>query len=235
MTEKLDNIKTEAEKQPNDEVQRKRKSDKSAAAQDIPLVKPEAAKFNPYVDPAKTQNAANAAALFAQQYAEESKAQQAMDESQRQSDAEAERVFQQYLDSQVNTILPNVKDDALWRYCWVTTDTHLGGDNVQTRLRGGWILVKWGEVPGLTPDVMNNRSATVGDIVTFNEMALMKIPRKVWEKIMTYHHHTAPLEQEASIKARITGMVGDRSKVASPEYVSPDVQGYGQTSKKPKF
>jgi hypothetical protein len=182
-----------------------------------------------------TLKAAREAAKFEQLYAEEQQAQQAQRAIAELSDAEAEAQFQKYLDSQVNTILPHVPDDGAWRYCWVPTDSVVSSDNVHVRLRGGWQLVKWGEVPGFTPEVMNNRSATIGDVISFNEMVLMRIPKQVWEKIMTYHHHTATLEQEASIRERAMSLIGDTTKLSNPEYVSEDLQNYGRSRKKPSF
>lgn len=197
-------------------------------------VEPSSGQLAP--DPELTLKAAQEAEKFERLHAEETKAKQAQEEIHRLSEAEAEEAFQKYKASQINTILPNVPDNDMWRYCWVSTNMDVSSDNVSVRMRGGWQLVRWEEVPGFKPEVLNNRSATMGDVISFNEMVLMKIPRAVWEKIMNYNHHTAVLEQEAAVRSRVQEVVQDEKAFNNPEYVSPDLQSYGtHRGKKPTY
>lgn len=240
MEDNSDNIKNDGTKDAvksfnlneDQELKKKRKSLEDAEIQPSAL-------DQAHVDIEATTKAADMASKFEKQYAEENAALQVAEASRAVGEAEAEALFQNYIDSQVNTILPRILEDPTWRYCWVTTETSLGGDNVQTRLRGKWAFVKWGEIEGLTPDVMNNRSATMGEIITFNEMALMKIPRLVWEKIMNHNHHTQPLGQEAGIRSQIESMVretsGGKKRADDPEYVSPGIQNFGVNNKRSNF
>lgn len=113
--------------------------------------------------------------------------------------------------------LPSPPPIPGWHLCWLTTGSQY--DTLAKRQRLGYTPVNASELPGFDPGGMN--SAAFEGAVTCNEMVLFKIPEARYQAIMTYFHHSKPLQEEEAIYAKIEELQGDTAHggktLAKPE------------------
>lgn len=119
-----------------------------------------------------------------------------------------------------------------WHLCWLTTGSSY--DNVQKRMRLGYIPVTADELPGFETGGM--ASAQFGNALTCNEMVLFKIREDRYQAIMQLFHHSRPLEEEQNIYAQqqaLVGEVGSDSKGTSnvQKVASEQDDGFTQLGK----
>lgn len=108
-----------------------------------------------------------------------------------------ERIIQ---DEFEHTSLPNPPAIADQHLCWLTTTSQY--DSVSKRARLGYRPVTRAELPNFDPSNGQSLGGYEG-FVTCNEMVLHKIPVARYKVIMNYFHHKKPLEDEASIVAKV--------------------------------
>jgi hypothetical protein len=149
---------------------------------------------------------------------------------------DAERKFKAYLDNRVDNILPNLpNDDPIWAYAWVPYEESVNKtDNLRTRLAGGWIPVKWGEIPGFDALVSGGRTASYGEFITFNELVAVKVERTFRNMFLKHYHHDMPNRMEGDLKESIqTSLTHD--KHGELAQLGGEFTEMGTERKKPNF
>lgn len=130
-------------------------------------------------------------------------------------DMDVEAQFQQYMTTQQQGILPNIPRDPSYGYAWVTTNKTFPDNNIRRKLQG-WHECSWDDVShlGLAPGNMNTtRSADISeDLVSIQEMILMRIPAALRARIMKHLHHDSPAEKEENVYATAKQMIGSHGK-----------------------
>jgi len=110
---------------------------------------------------------------------------------------------------QSGNILPKPPEIPGFHTCWIPETSNNMHDNIKTRERLGYVLVKHDEVPNF--GVPDNRAGQFEGCVSHNELVLMKIPHRYYQLLMTDAHHTQPYEQEASVKQRTLDQFRDKT------------------------
>lgn len=100
-------------------------------------------------------------------------------------------------------ILPTPPELPGFHLCWLSTTNST--DPVHKRLQVGYQPVRASEIPGFEQYKIDN--GQFEGCIACNEMLLFKIPRDVYQDIMTIYHHDMPLEQESAIRERVTGNI----------------------------
>ncbi len=100
----------------------------------------------------------------------------------------------------VQEILPTPPKIPGFHFCWLSTTNSV--DPVHKRLQKGYELVKISEVPGF--DQYKVEGGQFDGCVACNEMVLSKIPDEIYQDIMAIYHDDMPLEQEQSIRERLS-------------------------------
>jgi hypothetical protein len=104
-------------------------------------------------------------------------------------------------------VLPTPPAMPGFHLCWISTTNST--DPVHKRIQLGYQPVKVSEVPGFDQYKIADGGQFDGCIAC-NEMLLFKLPQEIYQDIMTIYHHDIPLEQEQSIKDRVSNVMHDR-------------------------
>ena len=110
---------------------------------------------------------------------------------------------------QSGNILPKPPEIPGYHTCWIPEKSNNAHDNVSTRERLGYSVVKHDELPGFCDT--SNRSGQFEGCVSHEELILMKIPMRFYQLLMTDAHYTQPYEQEASIREKIKYQFVDKN------------------------
>lgn len=92
---------------------------------------------------------------------------------------------------------PNKEGDPGFHYFWCTTTNPQ--DTPHRRLRMGYEFVKSEERPEYKH--LRLKSGEFEGVISMNEMLLLKIPMKRYQRLMLELHHNRPNEIEAELKA----------------------------------
>lgn len=98
--------------------------------------------------------------------------------------------------SWTQSALPAIPKMKGWHVCWLSTTNSY--DSIDKRIRLGYVPVKADELP----EMRNNR-VKAGEhkgFISCNEMLLYKIPMNMYQEIMSYFHHEAPLKEANKIR-----------------------------------
>lgn len=131
----------------------------------------------------------------------------------------------------VAEVLPTPPEIPGFHLCWLSTTAST--DPLHKRIQLGYTPVRITEVPGL--DQFKVDGGQFDGCVAVNEMLLFKIPMQVYQDIMTIYHHDIPLEQEAAIKERVSGMRDVDSDGKNLSIVEGDFNRLGQQTRTPSF
>lgn len=101
--------------------------------------------------------------------------------------------------------LPTPPQMPGWHLCWLTTGSSY--DNVQKRMRLGYIPVTASDLPGF--ETGGPVSAQFEGAITCNEMVLFKIRAERYKAIMNMFHHQRPLDEELSIYEKTQALAGE--------------------------
>ena len=101
-----------------------------------------------------------------------------------------------FRDEWTATALPTPPDIQGYHLCWLSTTNSY--DPIHKRIRMGYEPVKIEEVPGFESYKM--KSGEWEGFVACNEMLLFKVPKDLYQEMMTYFHHEKPIEEESMIK-----------------------------------
>lgn len=107
-------------------------------------------------------------------------------------------------DEWTQSALPNVPELQGFHLCWLSTTNSY--DSIDKRMRLGYTPVKADDIPGY-----ENWRVKAGEHVGFiacNEMLLFKIPKDVYQEVMSHFHHDAPLEEANKIRMQAEQQVG---------------------------
>lgn len=110
-----------------------------------------------------------------------------------------------------------------YHLAWLSTTNAY--DPIHKRMRMGYEPVKAEEVPGF--EVYKMRSGEFEGFVACNEMLLFKIPRALYQEMMSFFHHEKPLEEEQMLKNN--DALQDAQ--ARPVIASPDDDGFKSLGK----
>ena len=115
------------------------------------------------------------------------------------ADIDEDAVIRAFTENVKTAVFPELrKNDPNVHYCWVSA-LGTNRDNVLTRRQAGWQLVEWDEV-GLVSAINHSRNAAFSETyVTFGDTVLMKIPTRVYHKIMHHNHHVLPAQAVSGI------------------------------------
>ena len=103
--------------------------------------------------------------------------------------------------------LPTLPSIPGWHLCWLSTTNAY--DSIDKRIRLVYVPVNPEECPGF-----DNYRVKAGEHVGFiacNEMLLYKIPMDMYQDIMAYMHHEAPLEEAQKIRIQAESLQGHDS------------------------
>lgn len=140
--------------------------------------------------------------------------------------------------SSTESVLPVAPNLEGFSLCWIPTEEAARYDNVRTRSNNGWQFVRPEECP---PSFTygNNRSASYGDVVSHNELILMKIPKRARDIKMMIDHHESPAILESSIKEDTKNKFRDASGRSmlyqkDDSELLPQNSGFERLGRKPK-
>ena len=132
-----------------------------------------------------------------------------------------------FRDEWTATALPTPPDIPGYHLCWLSTTNSY--DPIHKRIRMGYEPVQVVEVPGF--EAYKMKSGEFEGVVACNEMVLFKVPKELYEEMMSYFHHEKPLEEEAMIRQNMP-LDGNVRQVASG-----DEDGFGSLGRqvRPSF
>lgn len=146
------------------------------------------------------------------------------------SAAERRRMLRQ---DWVQEVLPTPPKLPGFHCCWLSTTNST--DPVYKRIQRGYVPVKASEVPAFGTQF----TATSGEFdgcVACNEMLLFKIPLETYQDLMMIYHHDMPMEQEASIRDRVSSMNEEDSEGRRLAQIEGDFNNLGRgNSRNPTF
>jgi hypothetical protein len=104
----------------------------------------------------------------------------------------------------VQESLPKPPDIPGFHVCWLSTTNSY--DPIHKRLRMGYELVRYEEVPGF-----ENYKVKAGEhtgAIACNEMLLYKMPEDVYQDVMAELHHWAPQDEADKIRVQVENLQG---------------------------
>lgn len=113
-----------------------------------------------------------------------------------------------------------------WHLCWLTTGSSY--DNVQKRMRLGYLPVTASELPGF--ETGGPASAQFEGAITCNEMVLFKIRIERYNAIMAMFHHQRPLEEENAIYEKAQALAGEEDS-SGRQLAKQEGDGFDQLAK----
>lgn len=108
----------------------------------------------------------------------------------------------------VQEVLPTPPEIPGFHCCWLSTTNST--DPIYKRIQHGYVPVKAAEVKGFGSQ-FTIQGGEFDGCIACNEMLLFKIPRQIYNDLMTIFHHEMPAEQEEAIYERLVqGQEQDR-------------------------
>lgn len=105
--------------------------------------------------------------------------------------------FELFIESQHQTVLPNLPTHPGFHLCWLTTNNPR--DSIPWRLSIGYQLLTRSECPGWTQ--FYDPIKGYEDAVTVNEMVAAKIPLRLYNRYMRAVGHDLPMAEEEKLRA----------------------------------
>lgn len=131
------------------------------------------------------------------------------------ADYNIDAMMQQYLTTQTQGILSNIPADPQYGYAWVTTNKTFNDNNISRKIQG-WHECTWEDVQhlGIAPHNINTtRSADISeDLVSIQEMILMRIPLALRARILKHLHHDVPQEAEENVYAHAKSLLQGKGR-----------------------
>lgn len=122
-----------------------------------------------------------------------------------------DRALDAFMDAWDNHILPNPPElNDGYHYFWASTTNKW--DPVEARLRGGYEFVRPEHIPNFegyhleTQTRMNSGSHGSDNVITCNEMILLRCPQVLFERRMARYHHEMPYEQQRGLVDTMRGI-----------------------------
>lgn len=112
-----------------------------------------------------------------------------------------------FLESQHQTVLPNLPTMPGYHLCWLTTSNPR--DSVPWRLSIGYQLLKRSECPGWSS--FHEPIKGYEDVVSVNEMIAARIPLRLYNRYMRAVGHDLPLQEEEKLRASAE-MMAERAR-----------------------
>lgn len=123
--------------------------------------------------------------------------------------------------------LANLPEIPGYRTCWVSTESQ--GDSPHRRMEIGWEFVTAADLPGWdTHRIASMRSAAFEGVIGIKEMVAMKLPTELRAAYMKEVHHTAPGEQDQSLKDRERELTESMQRMNRNARVIPGEQVYSE-------
>lgn len=110
---------------------------------------------------------------------------------------EAERL-ELFLETQHQTVLPNLPVMDGYHVCWLTTSNPR--DSLQWRISVGYELIRVEDCPGWQG--VGSQSGNYSGAVSVNEMVAARIPISLYNKLMAAVGHAMPLREEEKLRAQ---------------------------------
>lgn len=121
------------------------------------------------------------------------------DEQEELSEDERFELFQE---DQISSVLPDLPLKPGYHVFWATTNNPR--DPVARRLRMGYEFIRPSEIPGWSGLPVVN--SPWGDVIQINEMVAMRIPLRLYNRMMNEVHHKRPLSEEEKIRSNLDSM-----------------------------
>jgi len=133
----------------------------------------------------------------------------------------------------VQEVLPTPPKIPGMHCCWLSTTNST--DPIYKRVQRGYVPVKASEVPGFGAQFTAQEGEFSG-CVACNEMLLFKIPKELFDDLMTIYHHDMPMEQEASIRENVNSRQEEDSNGRGLAQIEGDFNNLGRgVSRTPTF
>lgn len=129
-------------------------------------------------------------------------------------------------------ILPHIQGDPQYHYCWLSTTNQT--DPIYRRLRMGYELVKYSELPHLGQS-SRIESGEFSGCIAVNEMILSKIDVELYQELMLINHHEKPLQEEELLRANIELDEEDSSGRKLAQTEGEGIQNLVKKTRKPTF
>lgn len=123
------------------------------------------------------------------------------DDGRPENVADEER-FLNFVDSQNQSVLPDLPSMPGYHVCWLTTSNPR--DSITMRLNWGYEILTPGMVPGWQSPTIKNGDH--GPCIMVNEMIAARIRLPLYRKMMRHLHHDLPLSEEEKLKSAVEGM-----------------------------
>lgn len=159
----------------------------------------------------------------------------ASDDEKIQNDGTANSIAEKIAalrDGWSDNVLPDVKGDPNFHYCWLSTTNQ--SDPIYRRLRLGYELVRSSELPYLGSQ---NRvqSGEFEGCVSVNELILAKIPMELYNEMMLINHYEKPMQEEQLLKANMDSGEEDSNGRQLGEKYGDGINNLGRVVRRPNF
>ena len=114
---------------------------------------------------------------------------------------EAERL-ELFLETQHQTVLPNLPVMDGYHVCWLTTSNPR--DSLQWRISVGYELIRAEDCPGWQG--VGSQAGNYSGAVSVNEMVAARIPISLYNKLMAAVGHAMPMREEEKLRAHATAL-----------------------------
>jgi hypothetical protein len=102
-----------------------------------------------------------------------------------------------FLETQHQTVLPNLPTMDGFHVCWLTTSNPR--DSVSWRISIGYQLIRVEECPGW--EGVGSQTGNYAGVVSVNEMVAARIRLPLYNKLMSAVGHALPLREEEKLRA----------------------------------
>ena len=125
-----------------------------------------------------------------------------MEDEGRPDDVAEDERFLNFVDSQNQSVLPDLPRMSGYHTCWLTTSNPR--DSIPNRLNWGYEIMTPEMVPGWqSPSI---KSGEYGTCIMVNEMIAARIPMARYRRMMKYLHHDLPLSEEEKLQTSVDGL-----------------------------
>ncbi len=125
---------------------------------------------------------------------------------------EEDRMIQMFLDSMLDSVLPDLPDIPGHHTCWLSTSNP--SDRISRRLAAGYKLITAKEFPHL--DGASVKTGEYSGVIGVNEMLAAKIPERAYQRAMAVLHHERPHDEESKLRAKVDSVKESGERDGAP-------------------
>ena len=167
----------------------------------------------------------------AQDYRDERELREEDEEDAHLDDLSDDERFLSFVDSQNQTVLPDLPKMPGYHTCWLTTAN--ARDSIPNRMRWGYELIRPEMLPGW--EKSNLRTGEYGEVIMVNEMVAARISFPLYKRMMKHLHHDLPLADEEKLRARTEQAKEDAARAGSMIQVGDGMTDLVHRTKDPTF